>query len=116
MRIGWDAAAIVAHGDPALGGELQFDAGGKPGHRLVHRLVERLGGEMVQSALVGAADIHPGAAAHRFEALEDLDVLGGIALGRMVGSGGSDAVEKVSHGSIIGGLASRASSMQYTQR
>src|SRR5438128_12275916 len=115
MRIDRDTAPVVAHGDPARGPELQFDAGGKPGHRLVHRIVERLGGEMVQPALVGAADIHAGAAAHRLEALKDLDVLGGIAVGGIAGPGGSDAVEEVCHGSIIGSLASCASRMQYKE-
>jgi len=46
-------------------------------------------------------------------ALEDLDVLGGIAVGGIAGPRGSDAVEKVCHGSIIGSLASCASRMQY---
>ena len=47
---------------------------------LVHRVVEDLGHEMMERALVGAADIHAGAAADRLEALEDLDVLGGVVL------------------------------------
>ncbi len=82
MRIDRDAAAVVAHGDPAVGAELQFDAVGKPGHRLVHRIVERLGGKVMQCPLVGAADIHAGAAPHRLQAFEDLDVLRRIAVGR----------------------------------
>ena len=85
MRIDRDAAAVVAHGDPALGAQFQFDAVAWPGDRLVHRVVERLGGEVMQPAFVGAADIHAGAAAHRLQAFEDLDVLGGVAVGGLAG-------------------------------
>ena len=94
MGIDRNAAAVVTHGDPAFGAELQFDAGGKPGHRLVHRIVERLGGEVMQPALVGAADIHAGAAAHRLQAFEDLDVLGGVALVELP----RQIIEEVGHG------------------
>ena len=48
------------------------------GHRLVHRVVEHFGGQVVQRRLVGAADIHAGAAANRLQPLQDLDVLGGV--------------------------------------
>jgi len=44
-----------------------------PGHRLVHRIVDNLGKEMMHRVGVGAADIHAGTAAHWLEALEDLD-------------------------------------------
>ena len=54
------------------------------GDRLVHRVVEDFGDQMVQRALVGAADIHAGPAADRLQPLEDLDVLGGIALAKPV--------------------------------
>ena len=94
MRVDRDAAAIVAHRDPAVGRELQLDSGRMAGNGLVHCIVERLGGEMVDRPLVGAADIHAGAPPDRFEALQDLDVLGGIALGRL----GCQTVEQVGHG------------------
>ena len=83
MRVDRDAAAVVAHGDPVAGAELDLDAGGVAGDRLVHRIVEDLGHEVVQSALVGAADIHAGPAADRLQPFEDLDVLGGIAVGEV---------------------------------
>ena len=99
MRVDRNAAAVVAHGDPAMGAELQLDPAGKAGDRLVHRIVERLGGEMMQGPLVGAADIHAGPAAHRFQALEDFDVLGGIAAPRgAVCPRWGQAVEKIRHG------------------
>jgi hypothetical protein len=53
---------------------------GSTGDRFVHRVVEDFGGEVVQRVVIGAADIHTGAAADGLEAFEDLDVLGGICL------------------------------------
>ena len=47
---------------------------GVAGERLVHRVVDHLGEEMMQRLLVGAADIHAGPAAHRLEPLQHLDV------------------------------------------
>ena len=84
MRVDRDAAAVVAHGQDAVGLELELDAVGVAGDRLVHGVVQHLGDEMVQGALVGAADIHAGAAAHGLEPLQDLDVLGGV-IGRFLG-------------------------------
>ena len=95
MRIDRDAAAIVAHQDAAVGVELELDAAGMAGHRLVHGVVEHLGDEMMQRALVGAADIHAGPAAHRLQPFQDLDVLGGIARTRFAGVG---IVEQIRHG------------------
>ena len=97
MRIDRNAAAVVAHHDAAVGVELELDAAGMAGHRLVHGVVEHLGGEMVKRALVGAADIHAGAAAHRLQPLQDLDVLGGIAA--RLGLAG-EIVEQIGHGSV----------------
>jgi hypothetical protein len=49
------------------------------GDGFVHRVVEDFGDEVVERALVGAADIHTGTAADGLQALEDLDILGRIA-------------------------------------
>jgi len=49
------------------------------GERLVHSIVDDFGEQVVQRLLVGTADIHAGPPAHRLEALEHLDVLGGVA-------------------------------------
>ena len=48
------------------------------GHGLVNAIVGNLVDQMVQSALVGAADVHSGTAAHRLPSAQDLDVFGGI--------------------------------------
>ncbi len=91
MRIDRNAAAIVAHRDAVVGGELELDAARMAGHRLVHRIVHDLGDEVMEGALVGAADIHARPAAHRLQPLEDLDVLGGVAGGLFAG----EVVEKI---------------------
>jgi len=93
MRIYRDATAIVAHSNPVACGELDLDPRGMAGDRLVHGVVEHFGCEVMQPTLVGAADIHAGAAANRLEPLEHLDVFSGIALGRAR----NRRIEKVGH-------------------
>ena len=61
---------------------VDLDAGGVAGDRLVHRIVDDLGGEVVERALVGAADVHAGAAADGLEPLEHLDRGGVVTVGR----------------------------------
>ena len=79
MRVDRNAAAVVGDGDEAVGLHLDVDPVGVAGQRLVHGVVDDFGEQMMQRLLVGAADIHAGAAAHRLEPFQDLDVLGGIA-------------------------------------
>ena len=57
-----------------------LDEGRMAGDRLVHRVVDHLGEEMMQRVGVGAADIHARAAAHRLEPLQHLD-RGGVVVG-----------------------------------
>jgi hypothetical protein len=61
------------------GCQRHVDARGVAGDRLVHRIVEHFGGEMVERALVDAADIHARAAADGFKTLEHLD-RGGVII------------------------------------
>ncbi len=79
MRIDGDAAAVIGHAQETVGIERHLDAGGVAGDRLVHGIVERLGKEMMQRLLVGAADIHARAPAHGLEPLQHLDVGCGVA-------------------------------------
>ena len=81
MRFDRDAAAVVGDGQVAVGAEMHLDAVGVAGDRLVHRVVDDLGEEVVQRIGVGAADIHARAAPDRLQPLEDLDVGGGIDVG-----------------------------------
>ena len=89
MRIDRDAAAVVGDGDEAVGLHLDLDEGGVAGQRLVHRIVDHLGEQVVQRLLVGAADVHAGPPPHRLEPFQHLDVLGGIA-----GVAGADAARR----------------------
>ena len=93
VRVGGNAAAVVAHQQGVGRGECHLDEGGVAGDRLVHGVVDDLGGQMVQRGLVGAADIHAGAAADWLQAFQDLDVLGRVVLaGALVGGGAEQVV------------------------
>ena len=82
VRVDRDAAAVVADGQAVAGLELDLDAAGVAGDRLVHAIVDDLGGEVVERAVVGAADVHAGAAADGLEPFEHLDRGGVVAVGR----------------------------------
>ena len=88
VRIDRDAAAVVVHGERAVLEKFDLDEAGMAGDGLVHRVVDHLGEEMVQRALVGAADIHAGPAAHRLQPFEHLD------RGRVVAGLGQRAVAR----------------------
>ncbi len=109
MRIDRNAATVVADRQPIAGGELDLDARRMAGDGLVHRVVDHLGGQVMQAAFVGAANIHAGAAADRLQPLENLDILGRIAVGRF----GDGWVEKIRHGASIAWDGARASSIRY---
>jgi hypothetical protein len=78
-----DAAAVVGDGHRTVDVERHGDEIGMAGQRLVDGVVHNLVDHVMQAGtVVGVADIHARALAHRVEALEDLDgagaVLGGI--------------------------------------
>ena len=79
MRVDRDAAAVIGDDERAGRLQLDLDEAGMARHRLVHRVVDHLGEEVVQRPLVGAADIHAGPAPHRLQPLQHLDVRGGVA-------------------------------------
>ena len=75
------AAAIVADGQPVAALQMDIDAGGMAGHRLIHRIVEDLGRQMMQRPLVGAADIHARPVPDRLQPFKNLDIGSVIAFG-----------------------------------
>ena len=85
MGVHRDAAPVIADGQGTVGFQPDLDDAGMSGDRLVHGVVENFGKEVVQRPLVRAPDIHARALADGLQALEDLDVLGGIVA---AGSGG----------------------------
>ena len=82
MRVDRNAAAVVGHGNEAVGFEFDLDEVGVAFQRLVHRVVDDFGEDVMHRLFVGAADIHAGPTPHRLKPLQHLDVAGGIgALG-----------------------------------
>ena len=79
MDVGGDATAVVGHGDRAVGIEDDLDQVGVAGQGLVDGVVDHLIDHVVQArAVVGVADIHAGAFAHRIQPLQDLDGIGAV--------------------------------------
>ena len=104
MRVDRDAAAVVGDGEVAAFLELDLDEGRVAGDRLVHRVVDHLGEEVVQRLLVGAADIHAGPAADRLQALQHLDG-GGVVAGSRRGVPACGAVRETFAGGVAGEAA-----------
>src|SRR5690606_6345012 len=67
-----DAAAVVVDADAAVGEDRHVDEVAVPRERLVDRVVDDLVDEVVETTRPGRADVHAGALADRFEALEHL--------------------------------------------
>ena len=79
VHVDRDAAAVVDHGGALLVRvERDVDALGVAVDRLVDGVVDDLPEQVVVAARVDAADVHRRPLAHRLEALEDLDVFGGV--------------------------------------
>ena len=78
MRVDRNAAAVVGDGDKAIRLHFDLDPVGVAGERFVHGIVDHLGEQVMQRLLVGAADIHAGPAAHRFEPFQNLYMARGI--------------------------------------
>ena len=66
--------AVVLDGDRVVGMDHDAHVVAVAGQRFVDRVVDDFVDEVMQSAGAGAADVHPGTFANRFEALEYLDV------------------------------------------
>ena len=87
VDVDWNAAAVVADGDRAIRVDGHIDVGAMAGEKFVHRVVKHLADAVVESALIGAADIHAGLFANGLEALERTQVIGSIVAGFKFGSG-----------------------------
>ena len=84
MRFDRDAAAVVRDGAGTVGLQFDLDPAGMPCDRLVHRVVQDLGHQVMQRALVGAADIHARPQPDGLHLVERLDCAGAIVLFRLV--------------------------------
>jgi hypothetical protein len=81
-----DATAVVSDADAAIGQDRHVDVRGVPCERLVDGVVDDLVDEVMQPAGSGGSDVHAGPFAYRFEALENLDVVGAV-FWRLLGLG-----------------------------
>ena len=81
MRVDRNAPAVVADRHVIVGAELEFHPRGMVGDNLVHRVVDNLGGQMVQGAFVRATDIHAGPFPDGLQPLQNFNILSGIILG-----------------------------------
>ena len=82
-----DPAAVVDDGYGVVRMDRDREFVAVAGERLVDRVVDDLVDEVVQPSRAGRPDVHAGALAHRFEALEDGDVLC-VVTGRVLGRSG----------------------------
>ena len=107
MRVDRDAAAVIGHGQKSVGGQFDLDEGRMPGKRLVHGVVDDFGEQMMQRLFVGAADIHAGAAAHRLQSFQHLDVgrgIAGLGVGRPGGGFGRSPALRFRPKKVVGGF------------
>ncbi len=75
VRIDRNTATVVTDRDGIIGIQRQFNPVGITGHRLIHRIVQNLGHQMMQRLLIGTADIHTGTCPNRFQTFQNLNVL-----------------------------------------
>ncbi|MEN9862186.1 MAG: hypothetical protein RLZZ515_2668 [Cyanobacteriota bacterium] len=78
VHVGGDATAVVGHGAAAVLIEDDEDFIAMAGERLVHRVVDHLVHQVVQTTGPGGADVHARAFAHRLQAFQHLDLLGAV--------------------------------------
>src|SRR5690606_29481329 len=105
VDVGGDAAAVVGDGDRTVLVEGDLDQVGVAGEGLVDGVVDHLIDHVVQArAVVGVADVHAGALAHRVQALENLDGVG--AVGGLLGGVGA-ALGRVLVGHQFGRIIAR---------
>jgi hypothetical protein len=104
-----DAAAVVADRHARVRVDLHAHRRGMTGQRLVDAVVHDLVDHVVQArAVVGVADVHAGALAHRLQALENLDGIRAV-VGRVAGCVGHASCPDCSTGLIgVPGGMSRA--------
>ena len=70
------APAIIADGQPVCGLQIDVDAVGMASYRLIHRIVQDFGCQMVQGAFIRAANIHARAVPDGLQPLQYLDIRG----------------------------------------
>jgi hypothetical protein len=78
VNINRNTSAIIGYGNQSIFIQGYIYTVTIPGHRFVHRVVQDLVNEVLQSSLIGAANVHPWPHPDRFQTLQDPDVFRGI--------------------------------------
>ncbi len=78
MRLDWDAAAVILYRDRAIGVDTDQNEVTDACHRFVDTVINYLCDKVMQSADVGAADIHARPLTNRLKPFKDLDIFSGI--------------------------------------
>ncbi len=79
VLINRNAASVIADGQKAFGVQIDFNEIGMACNGFVHRVIDDFREEVVQGFFVGAADIHAGAQANRFQPFENANG-GGVVI------------------------------------
>ena len=87
---GRNAAAVISDGQAAIGVQADINAAGVTGNGFIHRVIENFSRHVMQGTIIGAADIHTGAAADRLKPFQHLDFGSGIITRR-------SCIEQISH-------------------
>jgi hypothetical protein len=80
MNRDWNTAAIVHYGNPRVGQDRYLNVIAITRQRLVDRVVHDLVDQMVNSALIGAANVHAWASSYRLESFKDLNAVDAVTL------------------------------------
>ena len=93
MLLDRNATPVVGDGQAVARLQRDLDAAGVASDRLVHGIIDDLGGEVMEGARIGAANVHAGPATDGLEAFENLDRGSVVAVGSRRGTGR----EKIGH-------------------
>ena len=74
MDIDGDTPTIIDNRDYPFGVQRNFHRIAEASHGLIDRVIKNFVNQVMQTALVGAADVHPGADSDRFQSLKNLDI------------------------------------------
>src|ERR1041385_8326194 len=87
MHVDRNTATVIAHRNGAIDMDRDIDPTAITGQVFVDRIIEDLENAVVQSALIGIADVHSRPLPDRFQTLKFID-LGGVVFLRWTDAGG----------------------------
>jgi hypothetical protein len=114
MHVDRDTATVVTHGNRSIYVHIDFDLRAKSGEMFVDRVVENLENHVVQTALIGVADVHARALADGFEPFEFIDLRRVVFLGFLDSDGVVSAIFIALF--VVFGLGQSSGSHQVSQK